>query len=225
MHLFTKQLLSLKDEKYCEFSKKLVPDTKKEIIGVRAPLIKRLIKENNDFTLISNFFQEKHVFHEEFLLHGLLIATIKDVNQALSLLSEFVNQIDNWAVCDSTVSALKIFKKYPKQALDFAKKSILSPNPYVVRFGVVILLDYFLDDNFSNEIITLVKNISSEHYYVNMAIAWFFSVALVKQYDTALSVILEKNLPKFVNNKSIQKAIESFRIDKDKKEYLRKLKV
>lgn len=225
MHLFTKQLLSLKDEKYCEFSKKLIPDTKKEIIGVRAPLIKKIIKENNDFTLISNFFQEKHVFHEEFLLHGLLIATIKDVNQALSLLSEFVNQIDNWAVCDSTVSALKIFKKYPKQALDFAKKSILSPNPYVVRFGVVILLDYFLDDNFSNEIITLVKNISSEHYYVNMAIAWFFSVALVKQYDTALSVILEKNLPKFVNNKSIQKAIESFRIDKDKKEYLRKLKV
>lgn len=225
MHLFTKKLLSLKDEKYCEFSKKLIPDTKKEIIGVRAPLIKKIIKENNDFMLVSNFFQEKHVFHEEFLLHGLLIATIKDVNQTLNLLSDFVNHIDNWAVCDSTVSALKIFKKYPKQALDFAKKCILSPKPYVVRFGIVILLDYFLDDNFSNEIITLVKKINSENYYVNMAIAWFFSVALVKQYDSTISIILEKNLPKFVHNKSIQKAVESFRIEKDKKDYLRKLKV
>ena len=225
MHLFTKRLLSLKDKKYCEFSKKLIPDTEKEIIGVRTPLIKKIIKENNDFALISNFFQEKHVFHEEFLLHGLLISTIKDVNQSLNLLSEFVNHIDNWAVCDSTVSALKILKKHPKKALDFAKKCILSPKPYVVRFGIVILLDYFLDDNFSNEIISLVKNINSENYYVNMAIAWFFSVALVKQYDSTISIILEKNLPKFVHNKSIQKAIESFRIDKDKKEYLRKLKV
>jgi len=225
MHLFTKKLLSLKDEKYREFSEKLIPDTKKEIIGVRAPLLKGLVKECENPLIIKEFFQETHLYHEEFLLHGLLIGTIKEINETLLLINDFVNQIDNWAVCDSTVSALKIFKKHPNQAFDFAKKCISSSHPYVIRFGIVTLLDYFLDENFSKEVISLVENLTFEHYYVNMAIAWFFSVALVKQYESTINTIVEKRLAKFVHNKSIQKAIESFRISKEKKDYLRKLKV
>ena len=226
MHIITKRLLQLKDENYRIFSLKLIPDTNKEIIGVRTPLIKNLIKEYKyNQELIDDFLFEEHKFHEEFMIHGQLLSLEKNIDVLLRKLTLFSTQIDNWAVCDTTVSALKLLKKHPKKTLDIVKEFINSTKPYVVRLGIVILLCYFLDENFSEEILKLVKDVNSNHYYVNMAIAWFYSVALVKQYDLAIKILQEKTLPKFIQNKSIQKAVESFRIANDKKSYLKTLKV
>lgn len=226
MNFLTQKLFEIKDEKYRIFSKKLIPDTKKEIIGVRSPLIKNIIsKYKSNQELCENFLSEKHIYHEEFLLHGLIISTKKDIDQVFNLLNEFVFQIDNWAVCDCTVSALKIINKHPKLAIEQVKRYLKSDRPYVVRFGIVVLLTYFLDKNFSDEILSLIKSIKSENYYVNMAIAWFYSVALVKKYQHTIGIIESKTLDKFVHNKSIQKTIESFRISNDKKIYLKTLKI
>ena len=226
MHFFTNKLLSLVEEDYKIFSKKLIPDTDKEIIGVRTPLIKSLIKEyKHNKELFFDFLTQKHTFHEEFLLHGLILSTEKDINVLLEKLNVFSTQIDNWAVCDSTVAGLKLIKKYPTQTLELVKKFVKSNKPYVVRLGIVILLYYFLDKNFNREILEIVASVNSNNYYVNMAIAWFYSVALVKQYNFTIPIIQNKTLPKFVQNKTIQKAIESFRIPKETKSYLKTLKV
>ncbi len=214
------------DEKYADFGKKLIPDTKYKIIGVRTPILKDKAKILSKNPINYNaLFQEKHIYHEQFLLHGLTIGQLKtDINTILCLLDKFIVNIDNWAVCDSTVSALKILKKHPQETLNKVKEWISSPLPYVIRFGVVVLTTYFLDDLFTENILLLVRNISNSNYYVKMGISWFFSIALIKQYDITVKYFENRELEYFVHNKAIQKAKESFRIEKSKKEYLTTLK-
>ncbi len=226
MNQITKALLLEKDDKYRLFSQKLIPDTSLEIIGVRVPKIKQIVKQFANTECAYNFIRENHKYYEEYFVHGLLIGTIKnDIQQVFKMLEDFLPHLDNWAICDSTVANLEIFKKHKelthKKALDYLKFN----NPYTVRFGVIILLDYFLDDGFNENVINALLNVKSEHYYVNMAIAWFISVALVKQYDTMIKYIENKLFPKFVHNKAIQKAKESFRISSDVKVYLNTLKI
>ncbi len=226
MHNFTFELLSLEDKGYKDFSKKLIPGTKYEIIGVRAPLIKQMAKKNISNNLeINAFFKEKHAYHEEFVLHGLLLSFEKDIDVLITKLKCFVQSIDNWAVCDTTVMALKQLKMHPEKALNFIKVCLKSAKPYVVRFGIVCLLCYFLDDKFNPDILQLISPIKSEHYYVNMGLAWLYSVALVKQYNDTVWIFESNVLPKFVHNKSIQKAIESYRITSETKSYLKTLKI
>ncbi len=225
MSLTDKLLLNI-DEKYREFSKKLIPDTNYQIIGVRTPIIKKLAKDSLASNDYKGFLLEKHTFYEEYLLHGILLGIINcETNKKLLLIEEFLPYIDNWAICDCTVAGLKFFKKNPETTLKFAKKWIKSNNPYTIRFGIVTLMSYLLTDVFCEETIEICSKIKSSHYYVNMGLAWFFSVALVKNYETALPYFTNKRLNKFVHNKSIQKAIESFRISNDKKKFLKKIKI
>lgn len=223
----TELLISNSEENYELFSKKLIPDTSYEILGVRVPKIKeiaRLAVKNSAVAL--SFLKEKHDYYEEYFLHGIILGNLKtDFNIIMNLLDDFLPYIDNWAICDSTVSAMKIFKKHKKEVFEKISRWIKSDKPYTVRFAVVTLLQYFVDDEYIADAISLVYNACSNHYYVNMAIAWFFSVALVKQYDKTVGVLENKSLPKFIQNKSIQKAIESFRIDQNTKNYLRTLKI
>jgi len=214
------------DQEYRIFSKKLIPDTNLKIIGVRTPVIKKIASEHKYSTeKIYNFFNEKHIYFEESLLHGFLLQTIKDKQDFFFYLSKFIPQIDNWATCDQTVSALKNLNKFPKDSIKLVKECLKNKKPYVVRFGIVIMLNYFLSDNYSKDILHLALSVFSNDYYVNMALAWFYSVALVKQYDDTIRILQDKSLPKFVQNKTIQKANESFRISNDIKIYLKTLKI
>lgn len=214
------------DQEYCIFSKKLIPDTNLEIIGVRTPVIKKIASEyKNSTEKIYNFFNEKHIYFEESLLHGFLLQTIKDKQDFFFYLSKFIPQIDNWATCDQTVSALKNLNKFPKDSIKLVKECLKNKKPYVVRFGIVVMLNYFLSDNYSKDILHLALSVFSNDYYVNMALAWFYSVALIKQYDDTIRLLQDKSLPKFVQNKTIQKANESFRISNDIKIYLKTLKI
>lgn len=215
------------DKTYQAFSKKLIPDTNFLIIGVRSPIIKKIAKEvSQDKELYTTFFNEKHRYYEECLLHGAILGQLKtNISEILTFLDSFMPYIDNWSVCDCTVLGLKIFKKHKDLVFSYVKNLLNSANPYAVRFAIVTMLAYFLGDDFNEEVLTLAKSACCNNYYVNMAIAWLYSVALVKNYNQTIKYIENKNLPKFVHNKSIQKAKESYRITADIKNYLNSLKI
>ena len=225
MNLIIQELFNNQDKIYKLFSQKLIPDTKLEIIGVRVPILKNIAKKYKNTNTENEFLQEKHFYYEEWFLHGLLIGNETNFEKTMRYVEDFLPQIDNWAICDSFVSSLKIFKKNKTAVYKKVKEWILSDNTYTKRFAIVVLLDYFIDSEFIRETLTILQTIISDNYYVNMALAWFYSVALIKEYKTTLPIIESKKLPKFVHNKSIQKAVESFRIKEDIKAYLKSLKI
>ena len=221
------KLLSLCDNSYAEFTKKLVPDTRYPILGIRVPelkvLAKKLAKEKE---ISESFLSLNHVYYEEYFLHALIVAyKFNDLDDVLKELENILPHIDNWAICDSFASALKIFRKHPEKVFSQIELWLKSDKPYVVRFGIVVLICYFLDKNFNSNVIKVINEVKSDNYYVNMAIAWLLSVALIKQYDSTIKLIESKAFPTFIHNKAIQKAIESYRILDKTKNYLRSLKI
>jgi 3-methyladenine DNA glycosylase AlkD len=223
---FSSILKSLSEPDYRNFTRKLVPNTNYEIIGARVPKIKNLAKQLKNSPEILDFFDSPHSYYEEYFLHGLLLGYFSnDINAVLKRVDEFLPYLDNWAICDSMVANLKIFAKHKEIVFDKLNEYIFSNEPYTVRFAIVALLNYFLCDDYYKKTIDLVIKVKSEYYYVNMAIAWFISVALIKRYDYTITIIKNKQLSKFCHNKSIQKAIESFRIDRKTKEFLKDLKI
>ena len=216
------------DEKFREFNRKLVPDTSYEMLGVKLPVLKEFAKTvSKDEALSTVFLKEEHHYYEEWFLHGLIIAQEKEnVSKILTELKAFMPHIDNWAICDSVVASLKALKKDETAVLDFVRELIDSDKVYAVRFGIVTLLDYFIKDAYLDEILKLTLPLETEEYYINMAIAWLYSVMLVKYYDFIIKIFETHSIKNvFVHNKAIQKAIESYRISDEKKQYLRTLKI
>lgn len=218
-----KTLKEQSEPKLKEFTEKLVPDTKYKILGVRVPVLKTIAKELAcDKQSFYSFIDEPHEFYEEYFVHALAIGFIKtNDEEKLKLVSEFIPYIDNWAICDSFAASLKFLKNLPP---DIPLSYVNNPSPYVKRLGIVCLMDYFLDTGFEKEFLYVLQKIKSDHYYVNMAIAWYYSVALIKQYDATIPLIESKTLDKFVQNKTISKACDSYRISDEKKTYLKTLR-
>lgn len=225
MEIITDRLFKMQDLKYREFSAKLIPNIGiDKIIGVRIPDIRKLAKEIKDDDYVEAFLKElPHKYQEEYLLHGMILSYYKDIDLLLKELDKFLKYVDNWVVTD--IISPKIFKKYPDKVYKYIVKLINSKNEYKIRFGVVSLLQFYLDNNYKIAILDLVSGIKNESYYVKMAIAWFYSFALIKQYDDTIKLFEERCLDKWIHNKSIQKAIESYRIGDERKEYLRSLKI
>lgn len=225
MEIITKILFENQDLEYRDFNSKLIPNISKvKIIGVRIPIIRKIAKEIKDNSYIEEFLNElPHKYQEENILHGILLSMYKDIDILLDELDKFLVYVDNWAITD--IISPKIFKKYPDKVYNKIKMWINSGDEYTIRFGIVSLLQFYLDNNFTLDILEIVSKIKSNYFYVNMAIAWFYSFALIKQYDTTIKYFEDKKLDKWIHNKSIQKAIESYRISKERKEYLRKLKI
>lgn len=226
MEVIRKMLYDNQDLKYKEFNSKLIPNISKDkIIGVRTPVLRKIAKDiyNNDY--IEDFLNElPHTYQEENLLHGIIISLkYKDIDILIDKLDDFLKYVDNWAITD--MISPKLFKKYPDKVYEKIKIWINSSHEYVIRFGIVSLLQFYLDDNFRLEELELVSKIDSDYFYVKMAIAWFYSFALIKQYDSTIKYFENKKLDKWIHNKAIQKAIESYRISEDRKEYLRSLKI
>lgn len=166
-----------------------------------------------------------HDYYEENNLHGVLLSLLYpgDIEAFLAELERFLPYVDNWATCD--MLSPKIFRKHLPFVYERVKKWLQSDHEYTVRFGIVTLLGFYLDDAFDPEMLSLVANVDSEEFYVKMAVAWYFSIALVKQYEVTLPYIQNQILEPWTHNKSIQKALESRRISPEKKEYLRNLKI
>lgn len=226
MQKINTHLFELQDLKYRDFNAKLIPNIDREkVIGVRMPELKKIAKEMLKNGEWEPFIRElPHQYHEENILHAYILGTMKtDITEVLCYLEAFLPYVDNWAVCD-TINP-KIFRQYPQEVYEKVKCWVKSDHEYTVRFGVVTLLQSFLDEHFRPEMLELAAGIHREEYYINMAIAWYLSFALIKQYETALPLIEKRTLDPWVQNKSIQKAIESYRISAEQKEYLRTLKM
>lgn len=220
----TKKLFSLRDEKYAEFQAKLTPNVRPEkMIGVRVPILRKLAKEYSLQSESSLFLQGlPHEYYDENMLHGLLIAEIKDFNRCMAETERFLPYIDNWAVCD--IMSPKIFKKHKAELFEKIKVWTNSKHTYTVRFGVEMLMSHYLDDDFKKEYLTIPAKIKSDEYYVKMMVAWFFATALAKKWDDTIGFLEKSPFDDWTYNKIIQKACESYRISDSQKKYLRTLK-
>lgn len=223
----TDGLFALKDENYRRFHAKLIPDIPIDnIIGVRTPVLRKYAKEVAKLPEANIFLESlPHSYYEENNLHGALLSLLypKDIIAFMEQLERFLPYVDNWATCD--MLSPKIFKKHLPYVYERVQKWLQSDAVYTIRFGIVTHLGFYLDNAFEPEMLQLVANVRSEEYYVNMAVAWYFSMALVKQYDATLPYIQNRVLEPWTHNKSIQKAIESRRIPQETKAYLRGLKI
>lgn len=220
-----KKLFELQDIKYKDFHTKLIPQINSEtVIGVRTPLIRFLIK-NLTSSEIQNFLNSKmpHKYYEENNLHALLINNIKDYDSCITELERFLPYLDNWATCDSLRPLA--FKKNKEKLIDNIDNWLESNDVYTVRFGIEMLMVHFLDDDFKHEYLLKVSKIKSDQYYIKMMIAWYFATALAKQYEYAVKFIENTTLEKWIHNKTIQKATESFRLTRGQKVHLKSLKI
>lgn len=220
-----RRLFALQDLKYKEFACKLMPTVNPEtVIGVRTPDLRKLAREFAKTPEAAEFLKIlPHAYYEENNLHGFLLETIRDYEAAVLAVDGFLPYIDNWATCD--LISPKIFKKHLPELYAKIQVWLKSDRTYTVRFGIEMLMSFYLDGNFRPEMPALVAGIRSDEYYVKMMIAWYFATALAKQYEAALPYIREQRLEKWTHNKAIQKAIESYRIGDETKAYLRMLKV
>ena len=218
-------LFALKDEKYKEFQKKLIPTVDENtVIGVRTPALRKYAKEVSGTPGAVIFMQTlPHEYYEENNLHGMLIETMKDYDECIAYLDAFLPYVDNWATCD--LISPKVFKKHKGELLVKIKEWMASDRVYTIRFGMEMLMTHFLDEDFEPEYLDMVADVRSEEYYVNMMIAWFFATALAKQYEASLTYIENRRMDRWTHNKTIQKAIESYRITDEQKQYLRSLKI
>ncbi|MBK5254033.1 MAG: DNA alkylation repair protein [Peptostreptococcaceae bacterium] len=215
-------LLELTDEKYRIFEAKLIPNIDLEtILGIRTPKLRAYAKVFSNTNAKFEFLDDlPHSYHEENLLHIYLLENIsKNPDEILKHLNDFIPYISNWATCDS-FKAISI-KKYPDKVLSWTKNWIKADCVYSVRFGIVTSLKVLLGDDFSEEMFDEIANIKSDEYYINIAIAWYLCEAIIKNHDYAIKVIENGNLDKWVNNKTIQKCTESYRITDEQKDYLR----
>ncbi len=222
MENIQKELLSMADGEYKEFSAKLMPTVcKDKVIGIRIPVLRKFAKTLTDY---EDFLQNlPHKYFEEDNLHAFLIEREKDFDRCIEKLDAFLPFVDNWATCDSMKP--KVLKKEPEKLLLHINRWINSKDIYAVRYGINLLMSFYLDDNFDEKYLKLVADVKFDEYYINMMRAWFFATALAKQYEKALPYIEEKLLDKWTHNKTIQKAVESFRITKEQKAYLKTLKI
>lgn len=221
---FLTELYSLQDLKYKEFHSKLIMSDK--LIGVRTPELKRIAKVIARSNYEDFFKENRHELYEENLVHGLVLGYLKlDFNELKPLVDEFIPYIDNWAVCDATVANLKVYKKNKTKDIVFneIKNYLNNDNPWINRFGYVLLLEYFVEEKYMDEIFELCENYK-DHYYVKMAIAWLISMCYIKYKGRTITFLKKHKLDIWTHNKAIQKIIDSYRVDNMDKVILRGLK-
>lgn len=218
------RLFEMQDLKYRDFHARLMPTVSKNlIIGVRTPDLRKFAKEVSNTPYASEFIKIlPHKYYEENNLHAFLIEQIKDYDVCISELNKFLPYVDNWATCD--MMRPKIFKKHLPELSDQIKIWMASDATYTIRFGIEMLMCYYLDEHFSSEYPEAVAAVKSEEYYVKMMAAWYFATALANQYDAVVPYLERNLLDADTQNKTIRKAVESYRITDERKVYLRTLK-
>lgn len=212
------------DLNYKCFTSSLIPNIDNSfVLGVRIPVIRQIEKGMSSEDKGKFLDELPHKYLEENILHSVIISSLKNIDDCIYELDRFLDYVDNWSVCDTLIC--KSLKKDLNKTFSFVKKCLKSKSTYRVRFGFVCMLRYFVNDEYIDRCNEIALNYKSDEYYINMAIAWYFSYALIYEYDKTIGIFENKLLDKWVHNKSIQKAIESYRISNDKKEYLKRLRI
>ena len=222
--MIKEDLFSLKDEQYQEFQSSLIPTIPKDtVIGVRTPILRKYAKDMSNEVRDSFMHELPHQYYEENILHAICLSEVKDYNLFIKEIERFLPYIDNWAVCD--IIKPKVVQKDKKDFNQYIKKWINSNEVYTIRYGVDMLMTYYLDEDYRKTYLKYPLKVKSSDYYVKMVVAWYYATALAKHYDDTIVILEEKKLSKWVHNKTIQKAIESYRITLEQKEYLKSLKI
>jgi len=219
------ELFKMQDIAYRDFNSKLIPTVNKSLfIGVRTPELRKYAKQLAKREDIEEFLHSlPHKYFDENQLHAFIVSEIKDFKSCVDKVNEFLPYVDNWATCDQL--SPKVFKKNHKELIAYIKEWLESDKVYTVRFGIGMLMEHFLDEDFDISYLETVSNIRSDEYYVNMMIAWYFATALAKRYENIIPFIENRRLDIWTHNKAIQKAVESYRISNENKEYLKRLKI
>ncbi len=220
------KLFNLSDQKYKEFHSGLCPGVN-NIIGVRVPILRNYAKELLKSYTIGELLKEiDEEYYEEIMLKGMLIglSSTEDIDVILKYIREFIPKIDNWAICDVFCAGLKITKKHKNEMWKLIQDYLKSDKEFEIRFGIVMILDYYIEQEYLQRNFEIFDKIQSKDYYVQMAIAWAVSICLIKYYDETMRYLKICKLDNFTFNKSLQKAIESYRIDSKQKQILRKMK-
>ena len=224
-----KALLAKQDLKFKAFHSKLIPTTDaKTIIGVRTPDLRAIAKTFANRADVETFLTAlPHKYYDENQVHAFILSLMKDYDDCVAHVDAFLPFVDNWATCDQMRPKVFAKKQYRERLLKDVERWINAPveNVYTVRFGIETLMSFFLDDDFNPKFLKWVSKIRSEEYYLNMMVAWFFATALAKQYEATIPFIEKRKLDAWTHNKTIQKAIESYRITEEQKTYLRTLKI
>lgn len=219
------ELFRLQDTGYRDFQMKLIPTAGPEtMIGVRTPALRKyakaLVKAGQADEFLKNL---PHTYFDENQLHAFILSELKDYDLCIEETDRFLPYVDNWATCDQL--SPRIFKKNHARLSEKIPEWISSQETYTIRFGIGMLMQHFLDEDFDPAYPETVAGIRSGEYYVNMMTAWYFATALAKQYETVLPYLEQRRLDPWTHNKTIQKALESYRITAEQKEYLKSLKV
>lgn len=219
------KLFELADSKYKEFHSKLCPGTN-NIIGVRIPILRKYAKEIANQCEIKEILKQiDNKYYEEIMLQGMLIGIEKEeFKKVKKHIEEFIPKIDNWAVCDVFCAGLKITKNNKEEMWDFIQKYLKTDKEFEIRFAIVMILDFYIEEEYLQKNFKIFDNINSQDYYVQMAVAWAISICLIKFYDETIKYLSNANLDTFTYNKALQKAIESYRITDENKEKLRQMK-
>lgn len=217
-------LFAMQDLKYKEFHGSLCPDID-NVIGVRIPKLREYAKELYKCNNLRDIKIEDK-YYEELVIQGMLIGfqTKAPIKEVIKQVEEFIPKINSWAVCDTFCAGLKITKKYQTEMFKVIKEYLKSTQEYQVRFAIVMLLNYYINDQYIDQVLQILDNVKLDKYYVQMANAWAISICLIKYYNKTLDFLNTTKIDDFTYNKGIQKAIESYRITNEQKEYLRTLK-
>ncbi len=220
---FLKYIKTFADDKYREFNLKLIPG-ENEAIGIRSPKMKEIAKEILKGDYLGFIKVSGNRFIEEVTIRSFVIGGIKNVEESFGETRKFIPFIRNWAICDSFCAALKIVKKQPERFMELIKECLESDEEYTKRFALVMLMDYFIDEEHIDFVLDVYENTKSDKYYVNMATAWGLSVCFVKFPEKTIRVFERGGLDRFTHNKAIQKICESFRVSDEDKKFLKKIK-
>ncbi len=218
------RLMEVKDDTYREFQIKLVPNIPPEtVLGVRTPEMRKIAKEVFESPDRDAFLQDlPHRYYEENLIHFFVVSMIKDFDACIEAVESFLPYVDCWPVSDQATP--KAFAKNHQKVLPYIEKWISSEHVYTARFGIRMLMNEFLGDDFKEEYLELVADKRGEDYYLKMMAAWYFATALAKRYDETVPYFEKRRLDEWVHKKAIQKAIESYRVSDEHKDHLRSLR-
>lgn len=220
-NLFIDYLFTLQDIKYRDFHYKLLNNNNINLIGIKTPILRDISKKISKHNYLDFINNNKHKYYEEIIIHGLVIGYSNDIQ----LLDDYLKYIDNWAINDIVASNLKWFKKNQELGFKKIKKYILNNNPWIIRFGYVLLLNYYVNDDYIDEVINIIKSTTNDDYYVKMAVSWLISICFIKYKEKVIKLFENNNLDKFIINKSISKINDSYRVSKMDKDFIKKYRV
>ena len=218
------KMFLLADEEYKKFHGSLCPGTN-NIIGIRVPKLRMLAKEISKESWREYLQNAKNDYYEDVMLQGMVIGLAKmELQQRLDYIKKFVPKIDNWAVCDVTCAGFKFVKKHPQEVWRFLRIYLKSKEEFEIRFGVVMLLDFYITEEYIQEVLKILNEITHEGYYVKMAVAWAISSCYIKFPNETMKLLINNKLDTFTYNKALQKIVESYRVSKEDKEKIRAMK-